>query len=45
MYGQDANTALDPAASIAQEQPSLATIEAWKATAKSSDYIAPKAPI
>jgi hypothetical protein len=34
-----------PASSVALEQPSAATIEMWKATASSSDYIAPKAPI
>ncbi len=48
MYGHGSNSALDsyaPATSIAQEQPSPATIEMWKATASSSDYLAPKAPI
>jgi hypothetical protein len=44
MYGQDSSTAVDPI-SVAQDQPSAATIEMWKATASSSDYIAPKAPI
>jgi hypothetical protein len=48
MYGHGSSTALDsyaPASSIAQDQPSSATIEMWKATASSTDYIAPKAPI
>jgi hypothetical protein len=44
MYGPGSSIALDPA-SVALEQPSPATIEEWKATASSSDYIAPKAPI
>ena len=48
MYGgQDAGTSLDsyaPSSTLAQE-PSAQTIEAWKATASSADYIAPKAPI
>jgi hypothetical protein len=43
MYGQGSGTALEPSAAF--EQPSPATIEMWKATASSSDYIAPKAPI
>ena len=46
MYGS--NSAADqyaPASSVAQDLPSQATIEMWKATASSSDYIAPKAPI
>jgi hypothetical protein len=48
MYGQGAGSQLDsyaPATSVAQEQVSPATIEIWKATASSSDYLAPKAPI
>ena len=48
MYGHDARTTLDSydaASSIALEQPSPATIEMWRATASSSDYLAPKAPI
>jgi hypothetical protein len=48
IYGQAPSTEIDsyvPAASVSQEQPSLATIEMWKATASSSDYMAPKAPI
>jgi hypothetical protein len=48
MYGNDTSATIDsyaPATSVAQEQPSLATIEMWKATASSSDYLAPKAPI
>ena len=48
MYGHGPSTGLDsyaPASSIAHGQPSSATIELWKATASSSDYIAPKAPI
>jgi hypothetical protein len=48
MYGQGSGGALEsyaPASSVALEQPSAATIEMWKATATSSDYIAPKAPI
>lgn len=48
MYGQGSSTALDsyaPASSVALDQPSPATIEMWKATASSSDYLAPKAPI
>jgi hypothetical protein len=44
MYGQGSSTSLDPA-SVALQQPSPATIEMWKATASSSDYLAPKAPI
>ena len=46
MYG--ANTGVDlyaPTSNVAQDVPSQATIEMWKATASSSDYIAPKAPI
>jgi hypothetical protein len=47
MYGQSSNPSdhYAPAGSVALEQPSQATIEMWKATASSSDYIAPKAPI
>jgi UPF0716 family protein affecting phage T7 exclusion len=48
MYGQDpiaVNHSYVPATSIAQDQPSAATIEMWKATASSSEYLAPKAPI
>lgn len=44
MYGQGSSTVLDPT-SAALETPSLATIEEWKATASSSDYVGPKAPI
>jgi hypothetical protein len=44
MYGQGSGTAVEPS-SAAFDQPSPATIEMWKATASSSDYIAPKAPI
>jgi hypothetical protein len=44
MYGQSSSVALDPAG-VALEQPSPATIAMWKATASSSDYLAPKAPI
>jgi hypothetical protein len=45
MYGQGSGAALEPASSVALDQPSPATIEMWKATASSSDYLAPKAPI
>ena len=48
MYGDDLSATVDsyaPATSVAQERPSQATIEMWKATASSSDYVAPKAPI
>ena len=48
MYGQGSSASLDsyaPASTLAQDQPSARTIEVWKATATSSDYIAPKAPI
>jgi hypothetical protein len=48
MYGQSSSATLEsyaPATSVAQELVSPATIEEWKATASSSDYIAPKAPI
>ena len=48
MYGQGSNAApaqYTPASSVALEQPSAGTIEMWKATASSSDYLAPKAPI
>ena len=48
MYGQGSSTTPEsyaPASSIAQDLPSQATIEMWKATASSSDYLAPKAPI
>ena len=45
MYGQGAaGDSYESAGSVAQE-PSPQTIEMWKATASSSDYIAPKAPI
>jgi hypothetical protein len=48
MYAHGSSAAVDPyapASSVAQELPSAATIEMWKATASSSDYLAPKAPI
>jgi hypothetical protein len=48
MYGQGSNAAVDsytPASVVAEEQPSATTIEMWKATATSADYMAPKAPI
>ncbi len=49
MYGgQGSSSSLDsyaPSSTLAQDQPSAQTIEAWKATASSADYIAPKAPI
>lgn len=49
MYGNDSRAttggAYTPTTSVAQERPSAATIEIWKATANSSDYMAPKAPI
>jgi hypothetical protein len=48
MYGHGSNDAGDayaPTTGVALEQPSSATIEIWKATAISADYIAPKAPI
>ena len=47
MYSHAPSGAVDPysATSVAQERPSQATIEMWKATASSSDYMAPKAPI
>jgi hypothetical protein len=47
MYGQGSGATPEAyaPASVALEQPSQATIEMWKATANSSDYIAPKAPI
>jgi hypothetical protein len=44
MYGKDSSSEFETS-SVAQEQPSQATIEMWKATASSSDYLAPKAPI
>ena len=47
-YGHGSSAAIDsysPSGSVAQEQPSAETIALWKATANSSDYIAPKAPI
>jgi hypothetical protein len=47
MYGRGASEvdAYAPTTSIAQDLPSPETIEMWKATASSSDYLAPKAPI
>jgi hypothetical protein len=48
MYSHAPSAAVDsyaPATSVALERPSLATIEMWKATASSSDYLPPKAPI
>jgi hypothetical protein len=48
MYGQGSSAAIDsytPATSVTEEQPSPQTIAMWKATASTSDYIAPKAPI
>ena len=48
MYGNVSSATTDaysPTTSVVQEQPSAATIEMWKATASSSDYLAPKAPI
>jgi hypothetical protein len=48
MYGHGSSAAVDsyaPASTVAEEQPSPMTIEMWKATASSSDYIAPKVPI
>ena len=48
MYGQGSSAAVDsyaPAGSVAEELPSPQTIAMWKATATTSDYIAPKAPI
>lgn len=48
MYGQNSTAGVDqyaPAQSVALEQLSPATIEAWKVSASSSDYITPKAPI
>ena len=48
MYGQGSSAAGDsytPASVVAEEQPSPMTIEMCKATANSSDYMAPKAPI
>jgi hypothetical protein len=48
MYGQGSTATPKsdaPVSIVALEQPSQATIEMWKATASSSDYIAPKAPI
>ena len=47
MYGRGSSEAdaYAPATSGALEQPSATTIEMWKATAVSYDYVAPKAPI
>ena len=48
MYGQGSSATIDsytPAGRVAEELPSAETIAMWKATANSSDYIAPKAPI
>jgi hypothetical protein len=48
MYGQGSDSAVEsyaPASVVAEEQPSPQTIEMWKATATSSDYMAPRAPI
>ena len=48
MYGHGSSAQVDayaPASSVALDQPSPTTIELWKATAISSDYVAPKAPI
>jgi hypothetical protein len=48
IYGQSSSTGFDtyaPAGSVALDQPSPAMIEEWKATASSSDYVGPKAPI
>ena len=48
MYGHELERATDayaPATSVARDQPSPETIAMWKATATSSDYIAPKVPI
>jgi hypothetical protein len=47
MYGQGSSAALDAYSptSVALDQPSAMMVETWKATASSSDYIAPKAPI
>jgi hypothetical protein len=48
IYGQGSRATVDsytPASVVAEEQPSPMTIEMWKATATSSDYMAPKAPI
>jgi hypothetical protein len=48
MYGQGSSAAVDsykPAGTVAAGLPSPQTIEMWKATANSSDYMAPKAPI
>jgi hypothetical protein len=47
MYGQSSSSTgpYAPTTSVALEQPSAATIEMWKESASSSDYIAPKAPI
>ena len=47
MYSHAPSGAVDPyspTTSVAQERPLQATIEMWKATATSSDYMAPKAP-
>jgi hypothetical protein len=48
MYGQGPSIAVEsysPASVVAEEQLSPLTIEMWKATATSSDYMAPRAPI
>ena len=46
MYGQGSNEVLGAATvTNAQQEPSAMTIQMWKATARSSEYMAPKAPI
>ena len=48
MYGQGSSAASDrdvSVSSVAEVQPSPATMAMWKATASSSDYVAPKVPI
>jgi hypothetical protein len=48
MYGQASSTSpesYDQVNGVAAEQLSPATIEMYQATASSSDYLAPKAPI
>jgi hypothetical protein len=48
IYGRDSNLTLDSYDSNTTrvaELPSAATIDMWKATSSSADYMAPKAPI
>ena len=44
MYGHDETQAVE-AAALAEALPSQATIETWKATAASADYVSAKRPI